>query len=306
MNRPPRKLPPLSYIRAFEAAARLGSVSRAATELGRTHGAISKQLQLFQEHAGIRLFDRAGTGIRLNHHGRAFLAVVTDALDQLERGYIDLQNAAGGQTVHVACGATFAMRWLVPHLGAFYQGHPEWRVQLTMTSRSALLDHRDRIDGPDITLSWDRLSSPVIEPQDIPLTDVEFGLVCAPHYPVVIDRSQRRFATRICHEHTPEAWPRWQAAMGIDVVCNAELSFPHANLCIGAAVAGMGVALVEYRLVRDEFASGQLIAQPGTLQVAQGFVVRPNSRKVMSPAAETFLGWLRDTLATDEVAVPAL
>lgn len=297
----PRKLPPLSYIRAFETAARLGSVSRAADELGRTHGAISKQLQLFQDQAGVRLFERAGTGIRLNRQGRAFLAVVTDALDRLELGYIDLQNTTGEQSVHVACGATFAMRWLVPHLGEFYHRHPEWRVQLTMTSRSSLLDHRDRIDGPDVTLSWDRLSSPVIGPHDIPLTDVEFGLVAAPDYPVIVDGAQRRFATRICHDHTPEAWPRWQAVTGIEAISDTELSFPHTNLCTGAAVAGMGVALIEHRLVRDELASGRLIAQPGTLHVPNGFVARPNPLREMSPATEMFLGWLRETLAADAV-----
>jgi LysR family transcriptional regulator, glycine cleavage system transcriptional activator len=300
MNPMSRRLPPLSYVRAFEAAARLGSVSRAATELGRTHGAISKQLQLFQDHAGVRLFERAGTGIRLNRHGRAFLAVVSEVLDRLEHGYIELQNATEEQSIHVGCGATFAMRWLVPHLGAFYQLHPEWRVQLTMTSRSKLLDHRDRIDGPDVKLSWDRLASPAIVPQDIPLTDVEFGLVSARHYPVVIDGSYRRFATRICHEHTPEAWPRWQAATGIDVTSTAELVFPHSNLCIGAAIAGIGVALVELRLVRDELASGQLIAQPGTLQIDKGFVARPNSLRELPLATETFLDWLRETLAADE------
>lgn len=305
MNQPSRKLPPLSSLRAFEATARLGSVSRAASELGRTHGAVSKQVQQLQDHAGVRLFERAGTGIRLNGQGRAFFTVVADALDRLERGYLDLQSPGTEQSVHVACGATFAMRWLVPHLAAFYQLHPDWRVQLTMTSRSILLDHRDRIDGPDLTLSWDRLASPLIGPHDIPLTDAAFGLVCAPHYPMIVDGSRRRFATRILHEHTPEAWQQWQAATGIAVEAAAELSFPHSNLCIGAAVAGMGVTLIEYRLVRDELARGQLVSPLGVLNVPNGFVARPNPLREMSEAAATFLTWLRDTLAADTTGVPS-
>ena len=66
-----RRLPPLSALRAFEATARLGSVTAAAAELGRTHGAVSRQLRTLQEAAGVPLFDKAGTGLRLNRHGQA-------------------------------------------------------------------------------------------------------------------------------------------------------------------------------------------------------------------------------------------
>ena len=69
-----RDLPPLSTLKAFDAVARLGSVTRAAEELGRTHGAVSKQLRALQDHLGAPLFDRIGTGVALNARGRALAA----------------------------------------------------------------------------------------------------------------------------------------------------------------------------------------------------------------------------------------
>ena len=129
-----RRLPPLSALRAFEATARLGSVTRAADELGRTHGAVSRQIRALQDHAGGALFDKAGTGLRLNHQGEALRLVVAQALDQLEQGWLRVLDEARGASVHVACSATFAMRWLVPHLPGFYRGHPDVKVRLSMTS----------------------------------------------------------------------------------------------------------------------------------------------------------------------------
>ena len=82
-----RQLPPLSAVRAFEAIARSGSVTRAAEELCRSHGAISRHLRLLQEHAGVALFEKDGTGLRLTQAGATFYASVRAAFDQLENAY---------------------------------------------------------------------------------------------------------------------------------------------------------------------------------------------------------------------------
>jgi DNA-binding transcriptional LysR family regulator len=131
-----RHLPPLSALRAFEATARLGSVTKAAVELGRTHGAVSRQLRSLQEDAGSPLFDKAGTGLRLNAHGEALREVVARSLDGLEQGWKRLLDDARGPSVHVACSATFAMRWLVPRLPEFYRAQPDVRLRLSMTTAS--------------------------------------------------------------------------------------------------------------------------------------------------------------------------
>src|SRR3954464_3544749 len=102
----PRQLPPLSSLRAFEAVARLGSVSRAADELGRTHGTVSKQLRALHGHAGVPLFDKVGTGLKANAAGQTLAAAVGEALDRLAGAYGEVVRDARAPGLQVACSVT--------------------------------------------------------------------------------------------------------------------------------------------------------------------------------------------------------
>lgn len=287
-----RPLPPLSALRAFEATARLGSVTRAAAELGRTHGAVSRQLRALQEEAGIALFDKAGTGLRLNARGEALREVVARSLDGLAQGWTRLRDEARGPSVHVACSATFAMRWLVPRLPEFYRAQPEVRLRLSMTTAREL-----RHEGADLVIAWDRSGFPAGErARAIPLAPVAFGPVCAPSYRLEVGAALLRLPVRITHEHTTRAWELWQAGAGLGVEAARELSFPHTHLCIEAALAGLGAALVERRLVREELASGRLVAPCSFVGFPEGLAAVPTSDRAASPAAVAFLAWLRESL----------
>ena len=80
------------------------------------------------------LFEKDGTGLRLTQAGATFYASVRAAFDQLENAYERLARESQAPGLHVACSATFAMRWLVPQLAVFYRKHPEIRIRLSMTS----------------------------------------------------------------------------------------------------------------------------------------------------------------------------
>ncbi|WP_051444183.1 LysR substrate-binding domain-containing protein [Afipia sp. P52-10] len=288
-----RRLPPLFALKAFEATARLGSVTRAADELGRTHGAVSRQLRALQDHAGLALFDKAGTGLRLNAHGEALLPMVTQALDQLEQGWLRVLDDARAPSVHVACSATFAMRWLVPHLASFYRRHPGMRVRLSMTSAREI-----RHQGADLLVAWDRASYPERDQaRAIRVADVAFGPVCAPRYPIAVKGHRMSFAARIAHEYTSRAWTLWQEESGLRVTHKSELTFPHTHLCIEAALSGLGVALVEQRMVGDDLRAGRLLAPVGFVPFADGLAIVPASERVASVAAQAFIGWIADELA---------
>ena len=287
-----RRLPPLSALRAFEATARLGSVTRAAEELGRTHGAVSRQIRALQEEAGLPLFDKAGTGLRLNPRGEALRQVVAGALDALQQGWARLQEEAGSPVLHVACSATFAMRWLVPRLPGFYRQRPEIRLRLSMTTARAL-----RHEGADLVIAWDRAAYPAAErARAIPLAEVRFGPVHAPLYPVASSAEGLRFPCRIAHDYTTRAWEAWQAGTGQALAWESELHFPHTHLCIEAALAGLGLALVEQRLVAEELASGRLLAPCGFAPFAGGLAAVPTSDRAGSAAARAFVDWLRQSL----------
>ncbi len=291
-----RRLPPLSTLKAFEATARLGSVTRAADELGRTHGAVSRQIRALQDHAGHPLFEKAGTGLCLNPQGEALLQVVGHALDQLEQGWVRVLDEAQGPSVHVACSATFAMRWLVPHLPGFYRRHPKVRVRLSMTSAREI-----RHQGADLVLAWDRLSYPERDQASaIRIADVAFGPVCASDYPAAVKRRRLACPARITHEHTSRAWTVWQDNSGLQVAYEKVLSFPHTHLCIEAALSGLGVALVERRMVVEDLATGRLVAPCGFIPFADGLAVVPASERAASPAAQAFVAWI-----TEELSQPA-
>ena len=288
----PRRLPPLAALRAFEATARLGSVTRAAGELGRTHGAVSRQIQALQEAAGLPLFEKAGTGLRLNADGEALHRSVAAALDGLEAGWTALREAAGGPALHVACSASFAMRWLVPRLPGLYRAHPTLRLRLSMTTARAL-----RHEGADLVIAWNRGHYPPGEQaRAIPLGTVAFGPVCAPDYLVQAGSGRLAAATRIAHEHVDRAWTMWAERAGRVLEWRDELRFPHTHLCIEAALAGLGLALVEQRLVREELTTGRLRAPCGFVPFPEGLAALPTSPRAASPSVRAFLDWLRDTL----------
>ncbi|WP_186425288.1 LysR substrate-binding domain-containing protein [Cupriavidus metallidurans] len=281
-----RTLPPMSTLRAFEATARTGSVTRAAEELFRTHGAVSRQLRQLQEHAGVELFEREGTGLRLNEHGQALYEVVRTALDQLEQGYGRLLDQARGPTLHVACSATFAMRWLVPELVDFYRLRPDIRIRLSMTSAREI-----RTEGADVVIAWDLSSYPAAERQRaIQLAPVAFGPVCAPAYAPEVATG-----ARITHDFTSSAWDQWEALTGHHIAPGAGLTFPHTHLCIQAALSGLGVALIEQRLIQAELAAGTLVAPYGFTAFGGGLMAVPATRDVPADA-DVFIAWLQRRL----------
>jgi len=284
-----RSLPPLSALKTFEAIARTGSVTAAADELHRTHGAVSRQLRALQEHAGMALFDKQGNGLRLNAQGAELYALIRPLFDQLETGYESLLRRARHPGLHVACSATFAMRWLVPHLTDFYRRHPDIRIRLSMTSAREL-----RSEGADLLIAWD-LNSATYSKADlalaVPLAPVAFGPVHAPRR-----KGGRKPAVRIAHDFTTSAWTQWHRLSGRDLALTNEITFPHTHLCIEAAVSGLGMALVEQRLVQNELEEGSLIAPHGFVLFPERLMAVPAQGRAMSSHAATFIEWLQRAL----------
>jgi len=295
------RLPPLSTLRAFEAVARLGSVSRAAEALGRTHGAVSKQIRALQDHAGVAFFEKAGTGLRPTAAGTQLAAAVGQAFSALSLAYEAVAAPARTPTVHVACSATFATRWLAPHLGGFARAHPEIRVRLSMTSAREMRHETDA----DIIVLWDWQGYPEADrARAIRLGEAMFVPVAAPDYPARIDADGGLSATcRIVHEHTSRAWDLWARRAGREAAAASTMAFPHSHLCIEAAAAGLGVALVERRLVERELAEGRLVALGEAVRFDEGFAAIPHAVRPLSPAARLFVDWLASEL---DPASPAL
>jgi DNA-binding transcriptional LysR family regulator len=248
-----------------------------------------------QQALGAPLFERDGAGLRLTPDGEAYRKAVALALDALERAGAEIGHASGAPTVAVKCSTALAARWLIPRLPGFQALRPEVDLRLVMSAGGARFA-RDGADC-DVILSWDRLSHPLDEltgamgPDSmvIVLGDARIGPVAAPGLSCARKGEGWRAPALIDHDEAPELWARWREASGVGIDAPARLSFPSTSLCIEAAVAGMGVALAERRLVDRDLETGALAAPLGFTRWPGGFVGVRAGRA--GRAADAFLRW---------------
>src|SRR3974390_2331822 len=140
------RLPPLTSLRAFEAAGRLLSIRKGAVELSVTPAAVSRQVQLLEQHLGVELFERHGRGIRLPGAGEDYLREITRSFTGLRAATSNLMEIRGSQLFRIRVYPTFAIRWLIPRLSSFHQSHPDIDVKIT-TSLEWVDFGRDDIDA---------------------------------------------------------------------------------------------------------------------------------------------------------------
>ncbi|MFN3613028.1 MAG: LysR family transcriptional regulator [Rubrimonas sp.] len=292
-----RRLPPLSALPAFEATARLGSMTAAARELGRTHSAISKQVAHLQQALGVELFEPDGVGLKLTPVGAAYAAEVADSLGRLARATETAVQADDGPQLNVHLSGALAARWLIPRLSEFEALHAEVAVRLQLSSGAPA---RWRDMGPrDILLSWDRLGPSVGELLDaagsgaeaLPVGDAAYGPVASPALPIARDRDGAAALALIEHAEAPGLWPGWQTLSGVAVTASDRHVFPNTLLCIEAAAAGLGATVVERRLVARELQAGVLAAPFGFAPWPGGLVAFRRGRR--SASASAFIAWLR-------------
>ena len=255
----PRSLPPLNALRAFEAAARHGSFTRAAGELFVTQGAVSQQVKALELDLGAKLFHRAPSGLELTDSGRDYLGVVREALDRIALGTERLRRRQGSGALTVSVSPDFAAKFLVHRLGRFSHEHPEISLRI-----SADLHHVDFArDNVDMAVrhgdgNWPGLEAARLCPERL-------FAVCSPG---LVPKFGDLFGAAdllklpLLHHDDREIWVDWFEAAGVPGV---DLSrgpvMNRAAMLIDAAVNGQGVALTCTTLaaadIRTEGWSGQ-------------------------------------------------
>src|SRR6195256_3586147 len=128
-----RRLPPLNALKAFEAAARSESLTRAAEELGVTQGAVSQQVKALEATLGIKLFVRERQRLAITEAGREYPAVVRDALDRIAMGTERLVQRQTSGVLTVSTSPDFAAKWLVHRLGRFVEAYPDIDLRVSAT-----------------------------------------------------------------------------------------------------------------------------------------------------------------------------
>lgn len=284
------RLPPLNPLRAFEATARSGSLTRAAGELHVTHGAISHQIRALETTLNVRLFERVGQRLRLTPQGAELLPAVSTAFEGIAAATARMSRPTSSGSLSITCVPALLSFWLVPRLESFTSQFPD--ISLTLTAAN---DPRD-IHSPDVDLcilygdgNW----------SDCWLkfwTHLDLFPVASPtlinNRPI---RTIRDLSDHVMlHADTGREWHTWLAAAeALDLPRRRQHRLNDARLAIEAAVHGHGVALGDTMTARSLLARGQLVT-PFNLSVPAVdayYVACRNDLKNM-PILRVFIDWL--------------
>lgn len=252
-----RFLPPLNALRAFEAAGRHLSFTRAAQELNVTQAAVSHQIKALEERLGVPLFRRMNRALLLTDAGQAYLPQVRDTFDALARATERLvaRDRAGALTVSVL--PSFAAKWLVPRLGRFRERHPGIDVRLS-TDHHMTDFGREDVDaavrygeGNYAGLDSTRLMTEDIFPVCSP------RLLTGPHALRTPDDLRHH---TLLHDDFRVDWRLWLLAAGVkDIDPTRGPTFSDSSMVVQAAVEGQGVALARSVLSATDLAAGRLV-----------------------------------------------
>jgi len=287
------QLPPLTSLKAFEAAARHLSVTLAAAELFVTPGAVSRKIRQLEEHLGTPLFLRGHQQIALTRHGAEYYKAISRSLADIREATSRLGRRVQKQELRIRAYTTLSMRWLIPRLPDFHARHPDIEVSLT-TSLEDVDFHREDIDGairlgdgmwrgaksywlvpnvlcPVMSPRLERAEAPLLTPSDLS------------HYPLLHSLARMN------------DWADWLASVGANSVdARAGTAFQSSTMAYAAAIQGQGIAMAQRFLVEDDLAAGVLV-RPSEFTLDRGrftyYLLTPSDRPERPPM-EAFRCWI--------------
>jgi len=287
-----RKLPPLTALRAFEAAARHASFKQAAGELSLGATAISHQVRQLEERLGLALFERRARQVVLTEAGRRLYPVLRDGFDAMAATIESLQAKPSRPLLTISTTRAFAARWLVPRLGAFAAIEPGISLHVHASDEPVDLT-RERVDlvvryggGGYPGLRSERLLPGRFAPVCSPALGLR-DLADLPRHPLI------HFDWQVRDADTPD-WPRWLREAGLrPSLAEGGLTFSDESHAIQAAIAAQGIAMASLPLVADELAHGRLVVPFGPVLQGHDYHLAWTPASESSPAFVRVRDWLR-------------
>lgn len=288
-----RTLPPLNSIKAFDAAARHLSFTKAGDELCVTHGAISRQIQVLEQWLGAPLFLRLARGLQLTEDGVRFYTEVNSMLNAVAAVADQIRRKQSARIIRVQSLPTFTMRWLIPRLSDFQRKYPEIEIRLSIAADAI----PPRVNEFEVFLTGGPESHHGFRSGRF--LDEHRVAVAAPDLlresPVVAMDDLRNHV--LLHTTSlPALWSNWFAlAGGQGLRCRSELTFEHLYLSTQAAVKGLGVAIGSTALIGDDIDEGRLeYVMPSITLPARSYYWYSPERTAGDSAVEAFCDWLVD------------
>jgi DNA-binding transcriptional LysR family regulator len=284
---------------AFDAAARTGSMAKAARELNVTHGAISRQIHALETQLGVPLFLRTARGLQLTEVGESYAADVHTVIQTLHGASLKIISNPKGSTVDLAVLPTFETRWLIPRLPAFLAENPGITVNFVAhPTRAEIVE--DGIDAAiySCTPDWPGADSALL------IAEYAYP-VCSP---ILLKRSGAtpesavRDLPLLALKSRPDAWANWFAAGRLEMPRGRNtMQLEQFSALAHAAVAGLGVALLPRFLIGTELERGTLVPVSDRASDAETayYLVTPKARQNYEPVLR-FRSWLLDTIAAEQ------
>ena len=286
-----RRLPPLNALRAFEAAARHLSFTKAADELNVTQAAISHQVKALEERLGMALFRRLNRALLLTDAGQGYLPPLREAFDRIAVATERLRAHDVRRVLTVTTLPSIAAKWLVPRLGRFREAHPEIDVRI---DASLHLTDFSR-ENVDIALrygrgTWDGMRSDRLMTED-------FFPVCSPALlggEHGLNEPSDILHHTLLHDDSRTDWTMWFLSAGIEGGDPTRgPAFTDSSLVLQAAVEGQGVALGRSALAAADLAAGRLVRPFGiSLEAEFAYYLVCPQATVDHPKIASFRTWL--------------
>jgi len=299
-----KRLPPVSALRGFEAAGRLGSFSKAAEELAMSQSAVSHQIKSLEDFLGQPLFKRINRSAVLTDAGYDLLGTVEACLRQLEDGVRRLEQYKKPGQVIVSVSHAFASRWLLPRLPQFRAQHPDLDVWLYTTDQPMDFERQE----VDLSIWLGDGKWPGLEVTK--LFEEDLMPLCAP--PLLngrrLEQPGELLDFTLLHDERREDWRSWFAKAGVAATPPvAGPNFSDSGLLLQAAADGQGMALGSLLLAADDLREGRLVvAYDLPLKSKLSYYTVCADRNLARPMIRSFHDWLivaaRDSRATDGIS----
>jgi LysR family glycine cleavage system transcriptional activator len=294
----PRRLPPLNAVRAFEAAARHLSFTRAEDELFVTQGAVSHQVKLLEEWFGFLLFDRHKRELQLTRKGEEYLPAVRVMLNDLHVATRALLDEDDEHLLCVSVAESFAVNWLIDRLGRFAELHPDLDIRLASQNQIDDLGNVIGEEGPnwvDLRIRYGRGKWPGL--QVTKLFDEEVFPVCSPDL-IPPDQPVRSLEDltnyTLIHDDMQMSWESWLRSAGYtQVISTKGPRFSHSHMALQAALNGSGIVLGRSVLTLDHLQSGDLV-RPLNISVPaeHSYYLLCQERMIGDAKVRAFTAWL--------------
>lgn len=286
-------LPPLNWLRGFEATARIGSFTGAATALGLTQAAVSYQVRSLEKHLGFPLFERLAHGVRLTEMGKAYLPSIQKAFDEIAASTMGLFGGGAESSLAVRVPVSFGALWLAPRLKSFTAAYPGIAIRLY----SAIFNSAIPADRVDVEIrvgngEWPGFSAERIE------NDPIIAVGRPPPGRKAKPRSLADLAGETLIEimEVDDAWARAFRAAGLPAPRRRQIVRVDSSImALELASAGIGHALILRSFARPYIEAGRLadvlgVARPPRMS---HYLLRPLDQPRRKPEAGLFAEWIR-------------